>query len=120
MDLLDRAAILAAKDFTVKTVQTPEWGGSIAIKSFDGATRSELIKPAKDGGGVPDDWMEQIIVASACDKDGNPLFTPEDLPALRKKNAVVLERIFTAAIELNGLSSDTVEKEKGESTPTPK
>ena len=119
MGLLDRAAILAAKDFRVRTLDIPEWGGSVAIRSFDGATRAKLIQPSKDGG-VPGDWMEQIVVASACDKDGTPIFTKEDIPLLSKKNAVVLERIFTAAIDLNGLSADAVEQEKGESKPIPK
>jgi hypothetical protein len=119
MDILDRAAILAASDLEMKTVQTSEWGGNVAIRTFDGETRRRLLKPI-EGGGMPDDWMERVVVASVCDKEGGPLFTGDDIKALSKKNAVVLERVFVAAIELNGLSEKSAEKIKGESKPTPK
>jgi hypothetical protein len=117
--VLDRAAILAASDCSIETVDISEWGGPVAIKTFDGATRSKLIKPTKDGA-IPDDWVERIIVATVCDLTGKLLFTEADIPELSKKSAVVLEKIFTLAAKLNGLSADAVEKEKGESQPTPK
>jgi len=119
MDILDRAAIMAAKDFKCKTVQTPEWGGLVAVRTFDGETRRRLLKPI-EGGGMPDDWMERVVIASVCDKEGDPLFKADDIEALSKKSAVVLERVFIAAIELNGLSEKSAEKIKGESKPTPK
>ena len=120
MKTLDRAAILAAKDVTVEAVPVPEWGGQIHVRSFDGATRARLLKPVSDGGQMPTDWMEQIIVATACDAAGALLFTKEDIPAVGQKSALVLERIFETAITLNGLTNSSVEAQKGESKPTPK
>jgi len=119
MKYLDRAAILAAKDFATQPVSVPEWGGDIAVRTFDGATRAQLLKPVK-GGEMPPDWMERVIVATACDAAGKLLFTAADIPELSKKSAIILERIFTVAIELNGLAVDSVEAKKGELKPTPK
>ena len=119
MGTLNRAAILEAADFEIKTVKTPEWGGSVAVRTFDGETRRRLLKPT-EGGGMPDDWMERVVVASVCDPAGNTIFNADDIEALSKKSAVVLERVFIAAIELNGLSEKSAEKIKGESKPTPK
>ena len=121
MGYLTRADILAAKDFEVVAVDVKEWGGSgqVGIRTFDAATRALLLKPAKDGK-MPDDWMEQVVAASACDETGALIFTAQDLGELSKKSAVVLERLFTASIELNGLSDSSKEKILGESTPTPK
>lgn len=118
---MTRADILAAKDFEIIAVDVNEWGegGKIGIRTFDAATRAMLLKPAKDGK-MPDDWMEQVVIASACDEAGELIFTAEDLGELSKKSAVVLERLFTASIELNGLSDSSKDKMLGESTPTPK
>lgn len=116
---LTRSDILEIKDVAIQEVYVDEWGGAVGIRTFDAATRAALLKPAKDGD-MPLDWMERIVVACVCDESGNLLFTQEDVIELGKKNATVLEKIFTEAIELNGLTDTSREKLQGESEPTPK
>lgn len=119
MDILDRAKILAAHDFKIKAITVPEWGGDLNLRTFDGATRARLLQPEKDGT-MPADWMERVIVAAACDPGGHALFSEKDIEALGKKSAAVLERVFTEAVALNGLTADAVENDTGEFEPTRK
>lgn len=121
MGYLTRADILAAKDFEIVTVDVDKWGdgGQVGIRTFDAATRAQLLKPAKDGK-MPENFMEQVVAASACDEAGALLFTEQDLAALSEKSAVVLEHLFTVSTELNGLTDSSRDKIMGESMPTPK
>ena len=100
-----REEILNVIDWEIKKVKIAEWKGIVCIRTFDGVTRAQLLQPTKE---VPSDWMEQVIVASVCDDKGKTLFTKDDIPALSKKNSAVLDRIFTEAIKLNGLSDHLI------------
>ena len=118
-----RDVILNAADHKIEQVPTPEWGGDgfvTGVRTFDAATRAELLQLTANDNGMPDDWMENVVAAAACDEKGNLLFKKEDIKKLSFKNAVVLERLFVAAIELNGLSETSVDKIKGELKPTPR
>lgn len=114
---LTRTDILSAEDYQIETVEVNEWGGTVGIRTFDAATRARLLQPAKDGK-MPDNWMEMVVAASACDESGKLIFSDGDVAALSNKNAVVLEKLFTASIELNGLTDSSREKMQGESKPT--
>jgi len=117
MKYCTRDEILHAHDYKVKDVKAPEWGGEGAVtgvRTFSAAVRSALISQTGEDGKMPADWMEQVVAASACDQDGNLIFTKEDVGSLSEKSAIVLERLFRAAIELNGLAESSVEEIKGE------
>jgi len=44
-----------------------------------------------------------------CDEEGTRLFAAKDMDELGKKSAAALDRIFTVAQRLNGLSGEDVE-----------
>jgi hypothetical protein len=55
----------------------------------------------------------RLAVLTACDEQGQRLFSNEDEKQLGTKSAAALDRIFTVATKLNGLSkSDVAELEK--------
>ena len=117
MKYCTRDEILQAHDFKVKDVNTPEWGGDGAVtgvRTFSAAIRAELTNQTGEDGKMPADWMEQVVAASACDHDGNLIFTKQDVEMLSGKSAIVLERLFRAAIELNGLAENSIDEIKGE------
>lgn len=114
MTVLSKAAIFAANDLTTQSVDVPEWGGSVLIRSMTGAQRdayeTSLLK--KDDAGKfivdTDDMRAKLIVFTAVDESGAALFTADDIPALSAKSAGVIERLFVVAQRLNGLSRDAV------------
>lgn len=111
MKLLTREAILAAEDIKIDTVTVPEWPdaegqpGLVRLRQMSaeesmGLTRLMVGDAGKDG-------MYIMLVASAIDEEGNPLFTMEDVPALRKKNFKVLDRLQRIALSMNSMLGDS-------------
>lgn len=112
--ILNRAAILAANDLSTETVDVPEWAGAVIIRSMTGAQRDayETSLLTKDASGRytidTENMRAKLVIFTAVDETGTPLFTLDDLPALASKNAAVIERLFSAAQRINGLSKDAV------------
>lgn len=98
-----RKGILGAKDRKTVKVETPEWPcGHVHVRSLTPREKIELHAKVKES----KDSAEPYHVAlgccySICDEEGNRIFQDEDLEALMDKNAVVLDRVFIAAMELS-------------------
>lgn len=118
---LSRDQILSAPDASslpLKPVKVPEWGGEVFVRSLSGAERDALEAAlVSDKKGDKSDRMRNIrarfVVASACDEKGVPLFTEADIQALGNKAAKPIDRVFSVAQKLNGLSNDDVEELAG-------
>lgn len=115
--LLTREAILGIRDRIYKTVNCPEWGGQVRLQSLSGAERdrfeeSILGSRNKDGSRdvVTKNLRAKLIALSAVDENGNLLFSADDVMILGEKNATPLDRLFTVAKELSGISRDDVEE----------
>jgi hypothetical protein len=112
---LTRTDILEADDTRYETVACPEWGGDVRLRSISGAKRDayESSLMEERGGSRKMNLRNaraKLIVLTAVDEDGRPLFTSEDLRALGAKNAAPLDRLFDAARKLAGMSEDDVDK----------
>ena len=112
--MLSKDQILAADDLNCEDVHVPEWGGSVRVRTMTGKERQQFQKSAHEDGEPAGDFMELLIVACTVDKDGNALFTSDDVSALSEKSAAALERVFKAAAKLNGLTQDELDEIKGE------
>ena len=119
MSILTKDAILAAKDYKMEKVSCPEWGGDVYVRSLSGeektAFQNSLFEEGEDGTPVrKEGYMKALatgmLVRSICDKDGNRLFEDQDVDALFKKSAKVLDRIQTVCDDLNGVGQKAVEK----------
>ena len=117
---LNRDQILQADDIRKIVLEVPEWGGAVTIQTMTGAARQIFQNSVNKKSGIPDNMMERLIIATVIDDKGEPLFVPSDIPALAKKSAVALNRVFEASAELNGLTAKSVDDIAGESEPTPK
>lgn len=100
---LSRADILGFKDSKIECVLVPEWGGEVYVKTFDGAARDRIEAHVVACGSNVKGLRSLVVSLSACDENGSELFTVEDIPALEKKSAVALDRVFAAASKLNRL-----------------
>jgi hypothetical protein len=115
--LLTREQILKTKDRTHKDVKCPEWGGTVRVQSLTGSERdafeeSILGQRNKDGTRevVAMNLRAKLVALSVVDKDGNQLFSKDDVLALGEKNAKPLDRLFSEAQKLSGITKDDVEE----------
>lgn len=111
--LLSRAAILAAPDLPTQDVAVPEWGGAVRIRGLTGAERDAFEaaiaqRKGKDVRMNLQNVRARLVAMSAVDESGARLFSDGDVAALGEKSAVALERVFTAAMRLSGLTPDDV------------
>lgn len=109
--MLTRDTILGAHDFETRTVDVPEWGGEVMVRSLSGAARDRIESVFL--GGETNGLKALVVILTACEADGSLLFTDDDLEPLRAKSAVAIERVFDAAWELSGLAPDAVEDAEG-------
>ena len=93
--------ILQADDHTTATVDCPEWGGQVEVRSL---TRAEVVKAwedSMDADGVLDGMKFQInLVVPALG------LTPDRAAQLNEKHPAPIKRIELKARELSGMSDD--------------
>lgn len=124
---LGRDDILKAEDLPRELVPVPEWGGSVWIGTMTGAHRdafeasSTKANPRDPDSRVLDreNMRARLVIFTAQGEAGEPLFSPADLVAVGRKNAAALDRLFNAALRINKLGDDDLERAKGESEPVP-
>jgi len=121
--MLTKDQIWKAADRKTVTVEVPEWNGSITFKTMTGLERSEWIQTAyelrDDEGKIKrfDLYSGNLIQLTAIDDKGALLFSPADVVELNKKDGLVLDRLFVATAQLNGILGGEVEKKSLPTTP---
>lgn len=116
MQILTKEQILAASDLLSETVYCPEWGGGVVIRSMTGTQRDayeqSLMTRDDKGAFVVDteNMKVKLIVYTAVNESGEPLFTADELAAIAGKNAAVIERLATVASRLSGLGNQALDE----------
>lgn len=117
--MFDKKKLQEFTDTVIEKVECPEWAdigfGVIYVRSMTGASRDNHEIGIYQASLIEKDeriynMRAMMVVATACDKDGNLLFTPNDAGWLGKKSAAVLDRLFEAAKKLSGTSKKDVEE----------
>lgn len=111
MPLLDKSAILGAKDLVSEDVPVPEWGGDVRVRTMTGTERDAFGVAIIDSTGKFDRVGYRAKLLSRCivGEDGQPLFTEADIAALGAKSNKAIERVFVVADRLNALGDDKVQ-----------
>lgn len=104
MAILTREAILQKDDLRREVVKVPEWGGEVIIASMSGAARDTWEQSLIADKVSMDNIRARLVVATAIDEAGNPLFTAADIAALGKKSSSALDRCVKVAQKLNRLT----------------
>lgn len=115
MKQLTAADILGADDLKRERIEVPEWGGFLYISTLSGAARDAYESSViKYNGNVPEQNLDNIrakfVAATATDEEGNLLFTTDQVKALGRKSASVLDRLFGEAQKLNAISDADIEE----------
>lgn len=123
MGALTREAILEIRDIKTEQVNVPEWGGYVWVRGMSGAERdrfeSEIVLIDKKGKARVDMANIRARMAATCivDESGKRMFSAADIEALSTKSAGALERVYSVAQRLSGLSEgDLEELEKNSGT----
>ncbi|WP_425401262.1 hypothetical protein [Algiphilus sp.] len=112
MGALTRDQILSAEDLQTETVEVPEWGGSVKVRSMTGAQRDQydvaMFRATSDDESAPS-LRAMLVSFCAVDEEGNPLFTKEDVKALAGKSSSAIGRVYDAARRVSGMDRHAVE-----------
>jgi hypothetical protein len=116
---LSRTAILSKTELATEVVDVPEWGGQVVVRELTGAERDAwegafLDPETRD---VKTDYMvnarARLVALAVVDEDGERVFHDEDVEKIGKLSGAALDRIFSVASRMSGLSrSDLAELEK--------
>lgn len=115
MTYLTRDQVVEAEDREFAEVDCPEWGGVLRLASISGRQRDEYEQSMVDQRGSDRklnmrDARAKLIVLCAVDGEGRRLFTTRDLQVLTAKNAKPIDRVFTVAQQLCGLTDRDMDK----------
>lgn len=113
--LLDRAAILGADDLPLEVVEVPEWGGSVKVIGLTGTQRDAFEASVVQRNGKNKTMnlrnvRARLVSMTVVDAENKRIFGPQDVDELGKKSAAALDRVFSKAQELSGISVDDVEE----------
>lgn len=118
MGILTREQIDAIDDLKVKMVEVsvPEWGGSVYLRPMTVRELDEYsnaVVRAKDKGLA--DFRSRLVAYCLCDANGVRLFSDDEVEALARRNAVVVNRLYEACDALNDITPKKVEEVGGNS-----
>lgn len=112
--MLKKSQILAAKDLRTVVVNIPEWGGDVLVRLLTAAEREEITSIWTQHVNA-DNATKSVLTSDAMllrctvDESGAQLFDDADLPALKKKSAIAINRIIDAALTMNKMNPGAVE-----------
>ena len=103
--------ILDANDSTTEIVTVPEWGGDVRVRTLTGKERDSFEASIVNGKTVNMvNVRAKLVARTACDDSGKRLFSDAQIELLGDRSAKALDRVFTVAQRLNGLTQQDVEE----------
>ena len=121
--ILNRDMFLAASQATEivrEDVPLPEFGEGAVIPVWGMTagerTRFERQFATRDGKSIEarvQEFRERLLVACCRDDAGIPIFKAEDVQALGRKRADIVERIVNVAQRLSGFTQQDIEQTVG-------
>jgi hypothetical protein len=121
MAILNRDLILAADDMKTIDVEVPEWTpegqevASVRLRTLTGGERDKFESDMIDQRGKSNkmnlvNLRARLVALCAVDESGQRMFGDKEVTLLGSKSASVLDRLFTAAQKLNGMTQQDVEE----------
>ncbi len=112
MTILTKQQILSSDDLPSETVEVPEWGGGVVIRSMTGRERDqyeETLLEGKVGGDIRTKGLRSALLLVTCvDGEGNHLF--DSAEELEGKSAKVINRLWEVSMRVSGMTEEEVEE----------
>lgn len=102
-----RGKILAANDMTSETVEVPEWGVTVEVRSLTAKKRAALLNDAANNNGKVDltkIYPDMVIACTFDPETGEQVFSEADRDEIGGKNGKAVERIADVAGRISGLN----------------
>jgi hypothetical protein len=108
---LTREKILNFSDIKTTVVSVPEWGGDVMVRGMTGFQRDQYEGALyNDGNRNFSNVRAKLVALSIVDPETKaPMFTAGDIEVLGNKSAAALDRVFSVAQKLSGLTRDDVD-----------
>jgi len=108
---LTKEQILCADDIVTKTINVPQWGGDVTVKTWNAEEKADFEIAYRDDDGESNvrRLREMVVSRSVIDENGDVMFSSEDIAALSKKSGKAMDIVFDAASQLNGVLDSDVE-----------
>lgn len=121
---LSKDDILRKDDILTEEVDVPEWGGTLLVRGMTGRQRDQWEASMQKRQGkrfVMDvaDIRAKLVAFCVVGDDGQRIFTDADVDDLSAKSAAALDRIYTVAAKLSGVTDEDVEELVGNFGETP-
>lgn len=115
MRLLSKDDILSVEDMPKESVDVPEWGGMVYVRSMSASERDAFEQSVSLGsnGSIArnlNNIRARLAVLCLCDESGARMFEDSEAETLGRKSAAALDRIFEVARRLNALTDSDVEE----------
>lgn len=128
--VLGRDTILNAQDVVTKEVKVPEWKDPVTgddvvlVRAMSGKERSNYLGSITQVRGTRTEpnmanLQAKLVARCIVDEQGNRVFTDQDINALGEKSGAALERVFSVASEISGLTDQSIADAAGKSESTP-
>lgn len=109
-----RDAILNAKNDTpTEIVDVPEWNVKVLVKGFTLGAKDEFLASVINADTNKADlraFSSGVLIGTAYDPEtGVKLFSELDIPILKEKSAVAVQRLVDVGTRLSGLTEEAVE-----------
>jgi hypothetical protein len=104
MNLRDQ--ILAAEDRKIVSVDVPEWGITVHVRTMSASERDRFEEVQ-----IRQKWQDlraRLAVATLCTEEGELIFSEPDVAEVASKNGHALDRIFAVSSKLNHLTAEDV------------
>lgn len=113
--LLGREAIFAVSDLQTEDVSVPEWGGTVRVKGLTGSERDAFEESCVSGKGKNVSFKmtnirAKLVAKTVVDEEGNLIFKEADVEALGKKSGAALDRVFSVAQRISGITKEDIEE----------
>ena len=105
--MLTKDSILAVQDFTTKTVDVPEWGGSVLLRGLSSRDKDKFETELAETQDL-NNLRARLVVLSLVDENGERMFSDDEADSLGQKNALVIGRLFDEVRELSGMSDEAL------------
>jgi hypothetical protein len=105
--------LLNKPDLTTEPVHVPEWDVTLYVRSLTGADRDafELTCITQRGKNKEVNLANiraRLLVFTVVDENGDRIFTEADAVKLGAKSSKVIDRLFTVAARLSGMTTTDV------------
>lgn len=112
---LNRQAILSSDDIKYEDVPVPEWDGVVRIRGLTSGERDALeascmVQEGKKQKFSSLNFRAKLVVKSAVNEDGSPIFTEHDAIELARKSAGAVNKLAEVAMKLSRITDEDVEE----------